>query len=158
MVEVRALGPDDWETTRSLRLAALLDAPEAFGGSYEESSQRAEADWRDWPAGGQVFAAWIGDEPAGMACWYPDKENPKAGQLVAMWVARAARGTGAAGALIEAVVQRARAADNAVLELVVCRTNAAAHRAYLKSGFVETGPSDRWPDCIVMRRDLRGDL
>jgi ribosomal protein S18 acetylase RimI-like enzyme len=154
MLEVRALSPDEWEITKELRLASLLDAPEAFGGTYNDSSQRDEASWRAWPTSGQSFAAWVGGEPVGLACWYPETEDPKVAHLIAMWVAPKVRGTAAAGALIDAVAQRARQAGNAILELVVYQTNPAARRAYAKYGFTEVGQSEKWPDGILMRFDL----
>jgi GNAT superfamily N-acetyltransferase len=90
----------------------------------------------------------------GLACWVPQSDDPKVGHLIAMWVAPAARGTGAAAALIDAVAQWAKAADNAFLELVVYRTNPAARRAYAKAGFADLGPSEEWPKGNLMRLAL----
>jgi GNAT superfamily N-acetyltransferase len=154
MLDVRALGPDDWMITKELRLAALLDAPHAFGGTYEDTLKRDDESWRSWPAGGQAFAAWVDGEPAGMACWIPRQDEPKVGDLIAMWVAPTARGTGTAAALIEAVAQHARQEGNASLELVVYKSNPAAKRAYTKFGFTDQGDSPRWPDAHAMALDL----
>jgi ribosomal protein S18 acetylase RimI-like enzyme len=154
MLEVRALSPDDWKTTREIRLAALLDAPQAFGGSYEETASRDEQAWREWPSNGQAYGAWLDGEPIGMAAWVQKSEDPEVGSLIAMWVSPAARGSGAAGELIDAVARHARGADNQVLELVVYKTNPAAQRAYRKYGFVDLGESERWPNGLVMRFDL----
>src|SRR5689334_8540695 len=72
MVDVEPLRPDDWKTTRDLRLRALLDAPEAFGGTYADSAARDEASWRAWPRNGQPFAAYRDGEPVGMVCAWLD--------------------------------------------------------------------------------------
>ncbi len=154
MLDVRALKPDDWQTTRSLRLAALLDAPGAFGGSYEETSQRSEQEWREWPANGQAYAVWRDSDPVGMACWVQKREDTTVGHLIAMWVAPQARGSGAAGVLIDAIAQHARGQRNSFLELAVYKSNPAAQRAYLKCGFADLGQSEQWPDALVMRLDL----
>src|SRR5688572_10604483 len=100
MVEVRPLRPDDWQVTRELRLAALLDAPAAFGGTYEDALQRTEAHWREWPANGQPFAAYLDGKPVGMAAAIA--KSPQTTILISMWVAPEARGTGVNRALLEA--------------------------------------------------------
>jgi GNAT superfamily N-acetyltransferase len=154
MLDVRALSPDEWAITRDLRLAALLDAPQAFGGTYEDSAKRDEASWRSWPSGGQVFAAWLDGQPAGMACWVPRADEPKVGDLIAMWVAPRARGTKTAAALIDAVARCAREAGNLSLELVVYKSNPAAKRAYTKNGFADLGDSAKWPEANAMRLNI----
>jgi len=107
MIEIRALGADDWALTRALRLAALVDSPEAFGGTYAESVQRSAEQWREWPRDGQVFAAVVDGEPVGMGCgWRPPGASGT--HLIGMWIAPAARGTGLAPRLIDAVAQWAR--------------------------------------------------
>jgi len=153
MIEIRALHADDWAVTKALRLAALLDSPEAFGGSYEESVHRSEEQWRAWPTDGQVFAAVMDGEPVGMGCgWQP--HGASSTQLIGMWIAPAARGTGLAVRLIDAVAAWAR--DNGAddLELVVYETNPRAYRAYLKYGFVHVGPNAQYPGGVDMRLPL----
>src|SRR5262245_56286062 len=154
MLNVAALTPDDWQITKALRLAALLAAPEAFGGTYEDSSKRDEAGWRTWPTSGQPFAAYLDGEPVGMACAYPDPAREKVTLLIGMWVAPKARGTQVASGLIDAVVQWARQRDSDTLALVVYETNVAARKAYAKYGFEEAGMSTEWEHTVVMRLAL----
>lgn len=149
MVTVRPLEPDDWKITRELRLRALLDAPEAFGGTYEETAKRDEESWRAWPSNGQAFAAWLDGEPAGMACGWLDPQQPGVTALIAMWVAPQARGGQATPLLIDAVIDWARAQGSAAVELVVYDTNQRARRAYEKYGFRVTGPSAQWAGQIM---------
>jgi RimJ/RimL family protein N-acetyltransferase len=144
MVKVEPLRADDWETTRGLRLRALLDAPEAFGGTYEETAKREEAHWRTWPRNGQAFAAWREGEPVGMACGWLDPETPGITALIGMWVAPEARGGEVATRLIDAVVDWARGNGSKAVELVVYDTNHRARRAYEKYGFTAEGPSAQW--------------
>ncbi len=151
MVNVEPLGPDDWKTKRDLRLRALLDAPEAFGGTYEDSAKREEDDWRAWPRNGQPFAAYRDGEPVGMVCAWLDPENPGVTTLIGMWVAPAARGTDAATRLIDAVADWGRARGSRAIELNVYDTNPRAQRAYEKYGFRRT---DSGTGCVPMRLDL----
>ena len=153
MIEIRALGADDWALTRALRLAALVDSPEAFGGTYAESVQRSAEQWREWPRDGQVFAAVVDGEPVGMGCgWRPPGASGT--HLIGMWIAPAARGTGLAPRLIDAVAQWARGNGSDALDLVVYETNPRAYRAYLKYGFVNAGPNAQYPGGIDMRLPL----
>jgi RimJ/RimL family protein N-acetyltransferase len=154
MVKVEPLRPDGWKTTRDLRLSALLDAPEAFGGTYEETAKRDEEAWRAWPSNGQAFAAWLAGEPVGMSCGWLDPANPGVTNLIGMWVAPRARGGEATPKLIDAVVAWAEAQGSQAVELVVYDTNQRARRAYEKYGFRVVGPSSQWAASQVMRRAL----
>ena len=41
------LSPDDWSRLREIRLASLLESPEAFGSSYEREIAFSEKEWRE---------------------------------------------------------------------------------------------------------------
>jgi GNAT superfamily N-acetyltransferase len=154
-VRIRTLGPDDWQTKRDLRLAALLDAPQAFLSTYADAAGRDEEQWRAWPSGAQLFSAWAApDQAVGLA---GADRAPIAGlaYLFAMWVAPDARRQGVAGALIDAVCAWAAAQGLTGVLLEVAPGNEPAERAYLRYGFV---PSDDPPSCPggqCLRRDLR---
>ena len=45
-ITVRALGVDDWEQYRSVRLTALHDSPEAFVATHDEEQAEPEEFWR----------------------------------------------------------------------------------------------------------------
>jgi GNAT superfamily N-acetyltransferase len=154
-VSVRPLVPDEWQTLRDLRLAALLDAPYAFASSYESALTRTEQEWRAWPARGAVFGAFVGGEPVGMVGAAPVATDPSTVHLIAMWVAPAARGTGVAENLIDAVLAWAESRGCRSVSLEVATGNDRAAAVYLRNGFTYSNEPPSIPDTATMRRPLR---
>ncbi|WP_229075863.1 N-acetyltransferase [Actinoplanes sp. DH11] len=141
---MRRLGPDDWRTWRDMRLAALTDAPRAFGSSWAKEQGYAEADWRAWlaPARGLKVVA---EHDAGMVgAWVP-ADRGGAVELYTMWVRPEWRGRGVAGSLISEVLDWARAHDHPRVDLWVTGENAAAERLYRRHGFTMTAETQPHP-------------
>jgi len=93
-VEIRQAGPDDWAALRQVRLAALAEAPYAFGSTLDTEIDRPERHWRARIAGWPQFIAWAGAEPVGIAAGFAepadDDDCDQAGargnwHLVSMW-------------------------------------------------------------------------
>jgi GNAT superfamily N-acetyltransferase len=146
MVEVRHVREDEWQAMRDVRLRALADAPDAFGTTHAEASERAEKWWRDWTArsvdnDSQTFVlAWDGDDPVGIAGVFADSG---AWLVISMWVDPRVRGAGVGRQLLEAVVGWARAqAPEHPIRLSVTDGNDAARRLYERHGFVDTGVTE----------------
>ncbi|MGI5182959.1 GNAT family N-acetyltransferase [Dactylosporangium sp. CA-152071] len=137
--DTRQLTGDDWQLKRQLRLAALLDSPDAFASSHLREAARSEAEWRDWPRHGSYFAAFDGPDPVGIACGWITPGAPDVAHLISMWVCPAARGRGAAGRLVAAVTGWARGQGTRRVELEVAGGNTAALRTYARAGFTITG-------------------
>lgn len=137
---------DDWETYRAIRLAMLADSPGAFFTTLAEAQESDEAQWRDRLQHNVVFLARLEGEPAGSAV-YSERfvSDPDDADLVGMWVAPQARGTGAARALVQAVLDEAAAAGKRRVLLDVVETNARARRLYYSCGFVPTGVTTPYP-------------
>ncbi len=149
MVEVRALGPDDWRLWRELRLTALAEAPRAFTTRLDEWQGEGDREER-WRARlgipGCHLLAFVDGRPAGMAGGVPVEPEGTA-ELISMWVAPAVRGRGVGDRLIDAVERWAREVSARVLVLSVAEDNDAAVRLYRRAGFVRTGaPAERMPD------------
>lgn len=131
-----------WQALRAVRLAALLDAPTAFGVTHAQSSANTEDDWRAHAAGRKgvaFFLAFDGDEvntdnAVGIAGGVTGGDGVH--QLIAMWVRPDYRGSGVAAQLVDAVKTRAVAAGHARVVLDVSPDNAPAARFYQKQGFV----------------------
>jgi GNAT superfamily N-acetyltransferase len=162
MVLVRGVTAEDWQVLRDIRLAALLDAPSAFGSTYAQEIALTEQDWRDRAANRINFLAYLPEAsiagPAGLAGGYV--EQPGQAELVSMWVSPLARGGGVGEALIERVAQWAKEeADGATLHLWVTDSNKSALRLYERCGFTLTGerqplPSDPSLNEVAMSRPL----
>jgi ribosomal protein S18 acetylase RimI-like enzyme len=161
VIEMRELSSDDWQVWRELRLAALEDAPYAFGSQLSDWVDAEEKRWRarlEIPGGRNVVAVLDG-MPVGMASGLPDDDEGGVVHLVSMWVAPAGRGQGVGDRLMDQIERWARADAAHTLKLSVVDGNDKAHALYLRSGFVDTGePGDLMPDGIhrelVMRKDL----
>jgi GNAT superfamily N-acetyltransferase len=159
MVLVREVTPDDWETLRDVRLAALREAPYAFGSTYAREAAFTQDQWRGRISDRNVtFFAYRPEnpEPAGLAGVYV---KDGVADVVAMWARPSARGRGVGEALIEAAAGWARPRDHAALLLWVTESNAPARRLYERCGFALTGerqplPSDPTLPEVRMRRQL----
>jgi GNAT superfamily N-acetyltransferase len=158
VIEIQAIGPDDWKSWSELRLAALEEAPFAFGSQLADWVDAPEERWRERlsvPDAYQVIAS-IDGTPAGMAGGFFEGTTA---ELVSMWVAPAGRGQGVGNALMTAVEDWARSIGAGVLKLSVVPGNDPAHNLYLRHGYVDTDePGDLMADGVrrelVMRKSL----
>ena len=77
MITVRELGPDDWETWRDLRLAALAEAPDAFHSRLTDWLGAGEREWRDrLAAPGRYLVVEVGGRPVRVALASGATERP----------------------------------------------------------------------------------
>ena len=151
-VLIRQLAPLDGAVYRDLRLRALREHPDAFTSSLEEESARAlswsvkrlEAD----PARPHDFflGAFVAGQLAGMVGLqgrYRAKERHNA-TVVGMYAAPEHAGLRLGGALMDALLARARALPELLqLDLTVTAGNARAEALYRNRGFVEFGRLER---------------
>lgn len=142
LVVVRRVVPDEWQSFRSIRLAALADAPTAFVTTLEQALQFDEQLWRSRTAEGGTMIARADDRPVGLVGAYVPED---VALLVMMWVEPSSRGTGVAEALIDSVVAWAGERDLPEVRLWVVEGNERAERAYQRCGFTRTGRSQPVP-------------
>jgi GNAT superfamily N-acetyltransferase len=171
MILVREVTADDWELMRDVRLAALSEAPYAFGSSYAREAAFTEEKWRgrisersaalfafaepdDAVPAGTVLANTVlantGLANTGLANTGPARlagvyVEDGAADLVSMWVRPSARGLGVGEALVEAAASWAKAQDFGSLYLWVTESNAPARRLYERCGFTPTGETQPLP-------------
>lgn len=95
---------DDWQELKRIRLAALLDAPTAFGVSHASAAAYNDQAWRDRAAGrgpARYILAFDGGVAVGITAHVPDAKQEL--NLIAMWVTPAQRGTRTAIHLVDVV-------------------------------------------------------
>jgi GNAT superfamily N-acetyltransferase len=144
VVVVSRLAEDDWRLLRDVRLAALTDAPEAFGTTLAQESGYPAGYWVTLVRTAGIFVATSDGAPVGLAAGVPRKPRRERG-LAAMWVTPSWRGRGAAAMLVAAVADWARARGARRLSLWVPADNARAQRFYARQGFRMAGHSRPFP-------------
>jgi len=155
MIELRVLTPDDWALWRQLRLAALADAPDAFGSRLSDWQGEGDREER-WRArlaipGSFNVVAVLDGQPVGMASGVPAADA--AAELISMWVGPGARGKGVGDALVDVVEGWARRERAMSLRLAVSQGNENAVALYRRRGLSLTGEfGDLMPDGV--RREL----
>ncbi|MEV4655778.1 GNAT family N-acetyltransferase [Micromonospora sp. NPDC049301] len=162
MIEMTVLTPDNWPTWRELRLAALTEAPEAFGSrlaDWQGDGDR-EQRWRDRLSipDSHNLVATLDGRPVGMVSGVPTPD-PLVAELISMWVRPEARGRKVGHLLVDAVAHWARERGADRLRLSVMPDNAAAKALYRRAGFTRTDDlGDLLPDGVrreqVMLRPL----
>jgi GNAT superfamily N-acetyltransferase len=118
-------------------MAALSDAPDAFGATLAETLAATDDEWRMRLAHRVHFVA-VDDGGAvvGTIGVFPSDERAGCSQVVSMWVAPEARGRGVGDALLDAALQ---AANGGQVHLWVSEGNNHAERLYARHGFARTG-------------------
>lgn len=146
ILEIREIAADGWQAMRDIRLAALQDAPLAFASTYKREAAFAEADWQHRISGGGNFLAYaaeFGAQPAGIVGGF--QTEPGTIELISLWVTPPARGRGIGQALVEAVIDWARARQASRVHLWVAENNHGARALYERYGFRLTGQRQPLP-------------
>jgi GNAT superfamily N-acetyltransferase len=141
VIVLRELSAGDWADWRELRLAALREAPYAFGAKLADWQGTGDAEhrWRRRLDGGsRNLLAEFDGTPAGMASGRPPDRDGTV-ELISMWVAPFARGRGVGDALVTAVVRWAEEQGAQRVALRVYEGNRHAANLYRRHGFLDRG-------------------
>lgn len=136
MTDIRYTKEEDWQELKRVRLAALLDAPQAFGVSHASAAAYTDDAWRDRAAGrgkARFILAFDGEEAVGIVGHVPNDQQEL--ELIAMWVAPSNRGTPIATQLVDVVKSHAAAQSYRRILLDVAPTNQRAAAFYQRLGF-----------------------
>ena len=144
-VEVRRITTLDAARLKQVRLAALEEAPSAFGSTYRSEANRPDAEWVQRSVAGSrgsgraTFFAQLDDDLVGLVGGYREEPSSPIVELVSMWVAPHVRGRGVGVLLVEAVTAWAIETNATSISLWVASGNTPAERLYGSKGFVATG-------------------
>jgi len=162
VIEICRLSPHDWELWRTLRLAALEEAPHAFGSQLAD--WRGEGDreerWRSRLGipGSYNIRAMLDDQAVGMASGVPTADDGVV-ELISMWVSPTARGRGVGDALLCEVERWGESVGAHALRLDIADGNGAAALLYRRNGFSFTGElGDLMADGVRRERVMAKDL
>ena len=114
MATVRQIRSHEWELLRTVRPAALADAPYAFLGTVEQAGQTPDSKWEQRAQVGAEgketvsMLAFDNGNVIGMSVGLRDEVDSALSYLVGMWVSPAWRGTHIAAALADSVTSWAR--------------------------------------------------
>jgi GNAT superfamily N-acetyltransferase len=121
-----------------VRLAALREAPYAFGSTYEAEVGAGEESWRKRLVNRVRFVAEVDRRVVGTVGAGPGEFSGSAA-LTALWVDPGFRKQGVGQALNEAVFDWSRRQGFSQVLLWVTEINHQAERLYERQGFVRTG-------------------
>lgn len=153
--------PEEWEMLRQVRLAAMLDSPDAFASTYERELSFDQVAWRARVERSPWWLAVASGQAIGLIAAFTAEPDVDPGDrhVVSMWVEPVWRGLGIADLLMESLVAWALGDGAHSLSLWVVKDNARARQFYERLGFVTTGQEAPVPSKptlieVLMRRRL----
>jgi GNAT superfamily N-acetyltransferase len=139
-INVRALGEEDWQQYRDIRLAALQDSPEAFVATGAQEAVLDEPAWRErMRRARRLIAECDGTALGVVSLGHGDPEHAYSGELFGLWVAPQGRGSGVAWKLVDAAAGQALADGHTSLGYRVGTSNGPAVAFASSFGFRPTG-------------------
>ncbi len=141
---IKILQPDAWQIWRKIRLEAVAQSPESFGGAWEEEVLLPDAKFKRRLQNSTIFAKIDGGEAVGTVGYYVNSglKLRHRGTLFGLYVRPDRRGEGVARKLLEAALEHAQDKIER-MQLSVVTTNKAARRLYESLGFTVYGEDKR---------------
>src|SRR5215831_19701412 len=142
-VAIVALGRDDWQLLKRLRIAALSDTPDAFGPTAAHALAQPDSYWQTWASrlddarGFALFVLHVDHEPSGLVSATKDRQG--VGHIGAMWIAPTARGLHLGSRLLDHGLAFLTEHGCRTIELSVTEGNDGPLALYRSRGFALTG-------------------
>lgn len=138
---LKLLDPDDFKIFKRIRLEALRAVPEAFASSAADWESLPDEEWRRRLTNTPVVVSFQDREPVGLMGLMRQQASKMAHRatIVMVYLRGSERGGGQAVAMLNLLLDHARALHIRQVELAVSAENQAAIRFYLREGFHEIG-------------------
>jgi len=163
-LEIQALKPDQWESFKSLRLAALKHDPSSFGKTYAEESELSNEEWKrkamesNSKNDRDTLIAYLDESPVGLIFVFI-REDSNTGAIGGFWVNPNFRRKGIGKALIQSSMDWLNSKKIKEMNFWNNPNNAASSAFYQKMGFSYIGKkqsleSDPTQKIQLMRKEL----
>lgn len=141
MEVIKLLAPSDFQIFKDIRLEALQLDPDNFASTYNDWAALTDEEWQGRISVNPTFVAFKNNTPVGIMGLMKHGFAKTAHRviLIMVYVAKAARGTGVANGLMNAVIGQARDLGFRQIELACNADNMQAVRFYQRHGFMEFG-------------------
>ena len=142
MIEIKTLSPDQWGLYKSVRCAALADAPYAYSSTLDDALRRSDEDWqrltRQYASDPKsiTYFAFVDQVPCGMSACVLDGSEA---EMFAVWVDPAQRRKGVGSELIEFARAWSELQGARKLKVGVFDDNSGALALYRSAGFEDLG-------------------
>ncbi len=139
MPDIKLLGPDEWQSLREIRLAALLESPHSFLSTYAIEKEFDEARWRAELSRGEWNIGFVDRTPVSLIGITRELYTPLwQCYLEYFWVHSGYRRRGIGLGMLRAILQRLKSIGVQTVYLWVLDGNDSAIRLYKRVGFVST--------------------
>ena len=138
---VKRLTSSDWQEYKKIRLEALKNEPQAFGGSYNKENKRTESEWQNKLAksedlNGTSFFYVTLKEGVFVAIGGAYQDNNKQWNIVSIYTKKEVRGQGLGQVILKSIINELGARKIKKAYLCVNTLQIAAQALYKKNGFV----------------------
>jgi ribosomal protein S18 acetylase RimI-like enzyme len=144
---VKKLTENEWLRLRSIRLAALQDAPSSFLSNHEREVAYDEQQWREEFSRGEWSIMLVGEKEMGLLGVTREKTMPaEECYLEYLWIAHEFRRAGLGSTLLTVVLDDLLRAGVETVWLYILNGNHGALRFYQRFGFERTNERHLLPD------------